>query len=193
MVIMGGGITGDVQINDTHLHKRAKGVYRSLEKQDVLRQLEVDPTKIPAPTRSKMMSMFHKAQSEVGLDVSLSLKENFLFNALDGSEDVLVRDKLIELVGEEIIRFREEEMAKQPARLMKDMLATIENPEGVRFRNHDDAPDDEGAELLDGEEIGEFHLEFEEEGEGDGDLATPVEGNFYFSGTMNQVNQYMLS
>ena len=80
-------------------------------------------------------------------------------------------------------------MAKQPVRLIKDMLTTIENLEGVCFRNHDDAPDDEDVELLDGEEIGEFRLEFEEERERDGDLAN------YYSGKINQVHQhqYMLS
>ena len=57
LVIIGGGITGDIQINDTHCHCRLKSQYRDLEMKLILEQLEKNPTKIPTPSRNEMMSM----------------------------------------------------------------------------------------------------------------------------------------
>ena len=50
LVIIGGGITGDVQINDTYLHHKFKKVYRLEEQKLMLEMLEANPSKIPAPS-----------------------------------------------------------------------------------------------------------------------------------------------
>ena len=95
-----------------------------------------------------------------------ALKENFLMNALDGSEDMLVRDKLFELVGEEVTTFRHELMEAPPHRLISEMINTITPPQGVKIKDDANNPPDEGLELLDGEFEEDLCLEVEEEGEG---------------------------
>ena len=47
-VIIGGGITDDIQINDTNCHRDLKKHYRDLEMKLMLEQLEKDPIKIPS-------------------------------------------------------------------------------------------------------------------------------------------------
>ena len=47
LVGIGGGVTGDIQINDTVIHSPLKKKYRELEQQLMIAQLRSDPTKIP--------------------------------------------------------------------------------------------------------------------------------------------------
>ena len=47
LVGIGGGVTGDIQINDTDTHSPLKKKYRELEQQLMVAQLRSDPTKIP--------------------------------------------------------------------------------------------------------------------------------------------------
>ena len=54
----------------------------------------------------KLMNRVTDSLVAVNLDVCKALKENYLLNALFGSEDMLVWDKLCELVGDEIKKFR---------------------------------------------------------------------------------------
>ena len=101
------------------------------------------------------MEMLVSSLQEVNLDCSRALKENFIFNKLDGSEDHLVTDSLFALVGKEIQMFRSQLMQSTPPRLIADLVKTITPPEGVRSpsaaASSDSAPPDEGAELLDGD------------------------------------------
>ena len=57
LVIIGGGITGDIRINDTNCHRDMKKHYRDLEMKLILEQLEKDPIKIPFSSRKEMMSV----------------------------------------------------------------------------------------------------------------------------------------
>ena len=47
-IIIGGGITGDIQINDANCHRDLKKHYRDLVMKLMLEQLEKDPVKIPS-------------------------------------------------------------------------------------------------------------------------------------------------
>ena len=47
-IIIGGGITGDIQINVTNCHRDLKKHYRDLVMKLMLEQLEKDPVKIPS-------------------------------------------------------------------------------------------------------------------------------------------------
>ena len=132
LVCLGGGITGDIQVNDTHLHHLLKVGYRQREFELMVQQLSNDPLKIPSPSRDDMMSMLVDSWDSLQVDITAALKDNFILSALDGSEDLFVRDKLYQLVGEEIVVFRQEEMAKEPPKTLKDLLASITPPEGVR-------------------------------------------------------------
>ena len=169
---MGGGITGDVQVNDTHIHHFLKLSYRNLESELMAQQLQNEPHKIPSPTRDDMMRMLVDSWDSLKINVAMALKENFILNALDGSEDVFVRDRLFQLVGEEIVAFRTQEMAKEPPKTMAQLLASITPPEGVHCASRQakslQPPTDEGCELLDTED-GEidFNSESEDEHEKD--------------------------
>ena len=50
-VVLGGGITGYVQINDTHLHHRLKSIYCKKESKLMMEQLEARPDRTPSPSR----------------------------------------------------------------------------------------------------------------------------------------------
>ncbi|KAI8490615.1 hypothetical protein Bbelb_318830 [Branchiostoma belcheri] len=86
LVCMGGGITGDVQVNNTHLHHFLKAAYRQRESELMIQQLSDSPTKIPSPSRYEMMKML--VDSWESLDVDIVLKENFILKALYGSEEL---------------------------------------------------------------------------------------------------------
>ena len=167
LVVLGGGITGDVQINDTHLHHRLKSVYRKKETELMMEQLEARPDRVPSPSRDDVMAMLQDSLSALNFDVLGALKENFIANALDGSEDLLVRDKIFSMIGADITEFRQQLMEAPIRRQMKQMLATITPPDGVRRKTLrvDEAPDDEGHELLDAEDGEEeiLNLSLEEE------------------------------
>ena len=51
LIIIGGGITGDIQDNDTDYHKPVKGIYRENEMQLMLDMLRENPNKIPPPNK----------------------------------------------------------------------------------------------------------------------------------------------
>ena len=49
LVVIGGGITGDIQINDTSCNHNLKKHYRKFEMNLMLKQLNNDLNKIPSP------------------------------------------------------------------------------------------------------------------------------------------------
>ena len=53
--IIGGGIPGDIQINDRDIHQSLKEKYQSLEQQLIIDQLKADPKRIPLPSRDGIM------------------------------------------------------------------------------------------------------------------------------------------
>ena len=56
LVPMGGGITGDEQVNDTHAHYPLKG-HRDVESELILQKLTEDKTKSPNPDRSEIIDL----------------------------------------------------------------------------------------------------------------------------------------
>lgn len=79
---MGGGITGDLQVNDTDLHSPLKKSYRDKEMALMLEQLRANPEKIPRPERDDMIRMCTEAMEEVKFDVDRRMKCLWLTNAL---------------------------------------------------------------------------------------------------------------
>ena len=96
-----------------------------------------------------MMSMTVSALSDVKVDCKAAFKSVFVTNELDGSEDHLVSNKLFNLVGQEMVSFREELMKEKSPKLLTELLKTITPPKGIKRKNG------EGTELLDceGDEI----------------------------------------
>ena len=104
---IGGGITGDIQINDTDAHAPLKAKYRDEEMKVMLQQLRHDRTKIPSPLRDGMMSMLSQSWESLDIDFSARYKVLWIINALDGSEDHMVFDRINRLVGDDLLKFRE--------------------------------------------------------------------------------------
>ena len=88
IVVIGGGITGDIQINDTSCHHNLKK-HREFEMNLMLEQLNNDPNKIPSPSRDEMMRMLLKAWELLDVDAEREFKTLFVTNALDGQKIIL--------------------------------------------------------------------------------------------------------
>ena len=73
LVCLGGGITGDIQVNDTHLHHLLKVGHRQWESELEVQQLSIDPLKIPSPSRDDMMSMLVDSWDSLQVDITAGL------------------------------------------------------------------------------------------------------------------------
>ena len=67
-ICISGGITGDIQINDTHVHHKLKMAYREREARLMLEMLNEHHDKIPAPTRDDIMRMLVEAWQSLNID-----------------------------------------------------------------------------------------------------------------------------
>ena len=123
----------------------------------MLDQLKKNPGKIPQQSRDEMMDMFNNTWQEEydRIDNVDTYKKNMITVALDGSEDHLAGKKLMDLVGEELLAFREELLKSEPVSSLKTPKKQITPPEGMRRStkpsNTDDPLPDEGYELYDGD------------------------------------------
>ena len=106
LIVMGGGITGYIQANDTDLHKR-KALYREEETNLVLKMLEAGKSKILSSKRENMIKMLMSSWGAIATDFSQVFKKLFVTNKLDSSEDYLVSDKLFSVIGSEMKDFRD--------------------------------------------------------------------------------------
>ena len=183
LVIIGGGITGDIQINDKNCHRGFKNHYRDLEMKLILEQLEKDPIKIPSPLRNEMMSMLLQAWETLECDTKREFKSLFVTNTLDWSEDYLVPDKLFALIGDEIIELMSQNSVKTLVEVIRNLLP----PKGIRRKVNV-----EGSKFLDfeGEDISldEFQQECDEDEVTENDLAAVEDNSDVVDATIVQSN-----
>ena len=95
---IGGGLTPDVQVGDTHRHGPLTRIYRQLETADAAAQLRLRPHQVPSVTRTSVLLRTVDAWKQT--DHSCSEQEwlqNGITNALDGSEDGDIRSELVPL------------------------------------------------------------------------------------------------
>ena len=156
LVILPGGITGDLQVNDTDLHHPLKTLYREKESALMIDLLTENPGKIPAPNRDQMMRLCQAAFNEalVDVDISGAFKRNGLTIKLDGTEDHLVSNKLKLLVWDKMIEFRERLLRTPHPSSLKKLDEMMIPPDGVKRKLVgvvDGVPPDEGMEVLGGE------------------------------------------
>ena len=174
-VVIGGGITGDIQTNDTNCHRDLNKHYRDLEMKLMLEQLEKDPIKIPSPSRNEMMSMLFQVCETLEIDIKREFKSLFVTNALDKSEDYLVLDKLFALIGDEMVDLWKKLMPQNSVKILKEVIRNLIPPKGVKRKANV-----EGSKHLDckGEEISleEFQQKCDEDKVTENDL-TAVEDN----------------
>ena len=116
----------------------------------MLEQLEKDPIKILSPPQNEMISILSQAWETLEIDTTREYKSLFVTNALDGSEDYLVSNKLFALTGDEMIDFWKELMSQNFVKTLIEVIRNLLPPKGIR-RN----ANVEGSELLDceGKEI----------------------------------------
>ena len=125
LVIVGGGISGDTQINDTNCHHDLKKRHRDLGMKLMLEQLEKDPVKILSPSQNEIMSMLSQAWKRLEIDNKRKFKSLFVTNALDGSEDYLVLDKSFALIGVKMVDFRKELMSQNSVKSLKEVTLIL--------------------------------------------------------------------
>ena len=96
------------------------------------------------------MSILLQAWKTLEFDTKREFKSLFVTNALDGSEDYLVSNKLFALTGDEMIGFWKELMSQNFVKTLIEVIRNLLPPKGIR-RN----ANVEGSELLDceGKEI----------------------------------------
>ena len=81
------------------------------------------------------MQIFHNAWDEVysKIDCVDAFKKTMMTFVFDDSKDHLASKKLMDLVGKEMLAFREEELMKsQPVFTLKELKKQITPPDGVR-------------------------------------------------------------
>ena len=110
-----------------------------------------------------MMRMLDIAWKSVlgRVDVEDRFKALWVTNNFDGSEDFLVSQKIMDLVGTELIEYRKRLMEKESPKTLKQLMSKIRPPKGVLGKGEGNEPWDEGIEMFDCE--GDV-MEDEEEG-----------------------------
>ena len=101
-----------------------------------------------SPTTNEMMKMLNASLSRVSIDNEMAFKSECVTNALDGSEEYLVSDRIFRLVGESMREFRSSMIEAPVPKTIKEVIRKIIPPKGIK-RNI------EGSELIDGDEIAE--------------------------------------
>ena len=93
LILIGGGVTGVMQVMDTHLHYSLSQRYTEIEMLDLLEQERANPTGCPSRSRESccrdlLAAWRHPPLHEMG---RRGWYDNCLANALDGSEDQMGR------------------------------------------------------------------------------------------------------
>ena len=70
----GGGVTGDMQMNDTNIYASLKREYCKLEHELMISQLQSHPKKIPQSTRDGMMRMLIESLKNINADIPARYK-----------------------------------------------------------------------------------------------------------------------
>ena len=98
-----------------------------------------------------MMRMLVESNDSIIVDIPARYKALWVTNNLDGSDDHLVSERIITLVGQKLMLFRENLMKERSPTNLKDMLKLITPPKGVKRAKgkNDVVPPDEGDELYD--------------------------------------------
>ena len=103
MVILQGVITGDLQVNDTDMHRPFRALYCDKESALIIEKLQEHSNKLPSPTRDDIMNTSKFVWIETFAN---AFKQNAIINKPDGSEDNLVTSKLKTLIWQDILDFR---------------------------------------------------------------------------------------
>ena len=146
MVILPGGITGDLQVNETDFHYSLITTYREKDTLLMIEKLRKYPDKIQSSKKDEITKMCWVAFVETlaKVDISHAFKRKVLTIKLD---DYLVSNKLK--------AFRSQLLNKPHPNTLKKLEEVMIPPDGVKRKILDEVidgiPPDEGCEILDGE------------------------------------------
>ena len=116
----------------------------------MIAQLRSDPGKISQLSRNNMVRMLVESYSNINVDIAARYKALWMTNKLDGSEDHLVLERIMTVVGQKFMLFRKILMRSPSPKNLKDLFKLITPPKGVkREENVNGAPTDKGNELCD--------------------------------------------
>ena len=114
LLLIGGGITGILQVPDTHLHQPLSTRYTELEMVDLVEQQRLNPEGCPSRSREACCRDLIAAwrHEPLHLHAKRGWWDNLLANKLDGSEDHLGRGTAKKLFDElRMDRLREQALA----------------------------------------------------------------------------------
>ena len=131
-VIIGGDVTGDIQVNDTDLHSLLKAKYRELEQSLMMLQLKVDFKKIPQSSWDDMMKILVESFKSLEIDAESCFKVLWVTNALGGIEDYLESERVMLLVGNKMRVFWNDLIKKKNPKNLKELLQLITPPKEVK-------------------------------------------------------------
>ena len=164
----------------------------------MIEQLRLDPKKIPQPSRDHIMQMLLESWNSLEIDVTSRFKALWVTNAMDGSEDYLVSERVFALVGKKLQAFRRNLMLIPSPRNLIDLQGLLTPPKGVKrkqgYKTRETEPVDEGDELLDCEGdklvINEHNKKHQSDEENDANMETGAIEN---QDENNQVNTNTVS
>ena len=129
----------------TIVHHTLKSNYRQEDEELMMQKLVEDRNKIPSLNRKVRTNLTAKAHAPLNIDVDSAFKQLWLTNALDGSEEFLVSDRIMSLVGTKMREIRTKPLSKPVPKTLQELEKAIIPPKGMK-RN----VNIEGSELLDG-------------------------------------------
>ena len=163
---IGGGLTGDVQVPDTHRHGPLTSAYRALETRDAQVQLKLRPSKLPSFSRQAVFNRSKQAwsQTSAGADGRMEWIQNACLNDLRGSEDGLIQRDLLGLwmhIGMPNIR----------EQLREEIQSEVQAVRLHSFWQYPDLlePYDDHPGLIEGMEDAEEHVHDDDAGDDDED------------------------
>lgn len=145
---IGGGITGDVQVGDTHRHGPYTKVYRDLEQEDAQRSLSLRRGRMPETSRQTVLQRAAWAWRQLDHSGGRAewIQDGFL-NALDGSDDGALRRDLQPIWA----RLGMSDLRAQIVREVQDMVRSGRLTEWSQYPTILEAYDDHRG-LREGEE-----------------------------------------
>ena len=106
--------------------------YSLLERRELALKVKECKAEYIAELESMRGKTHWDAMQDVRINESSAFKSVWVTNALDGSEDYLVSDKIFSPVGESMRGFRAEMLKKSPQRTIKEVIHSIIPPKDIR-------------------------------------------------------------
>ena len=70
------------------------------------------------------------------VETQREFKSLFVINALDGSEDYIVSHKLYDLIGDKMMKWRQDLMLSEPAKTLKGVIWKLIPPKSVKRKGN---------------------------------------------------------